>query len=327
MTQDHPNDHLSLDDLAELDEDLLEPDRAASARAHLAGCETCRAQLAQLSEVRAQLRDLPRPEMPAEVATRVETALAQAGDATDPTVVPLAGAAERRRFGRPTAAATAAAAAVVLLVGAIVVALVHHSGDKSGTEATGVNGTATATSGLAPANQQPKDYRLSASGDVYTPTTLTRLVPGLVTSATQAPSAGRYAPTGTSQTPAAEPSHAPTSASTNTSSPTQAGPAQAGPGAATDKHRSAALLAGGLRPDYGNRSWLLSCARYLTGESNAVPIAIDFGRWTNASYKSAPSIVFVFRDINPSYVDVFVSGPTCHGTDAIRTYQTVGVTP
>jgi hypothetical protein len=319
VTDDHlsPDGHLSLADLAELDEDLLEPDRAESARAHLAGCDTCQARLAELTATRERLRDLPRAEIPADVASRIETALADAG-APAATVVPMAGATGRRRFGRPTAAASAAAAAVVLLVGAIVVALVHHSGNNgSGSAAGALSVTPSATTGLSP--QQPKDYRLSASGKTYTPTTLQSLVPGLVTSATRVPGAPQADAGGAVQTPAASPTHGPvTTGSGKNSSPT--GETFSGAGKANSG------LVPSLAHDYGNRSWLLSCARYLTGESDAVPIAIDFGRFTDASYSRAPSIVFVFRDADPNYVDVYVSGPTCQGTDAVRTYQKVGMT-
>jgi hypothetical protein len=83
----------------------------------------------------------------------------------------------------------------------------------------------------------------------------------------------------------------------------------------------------GLAPHYGDRSWLLSCARYLAQDNNVVPIAIDFGRWSDPTHTGAPSIVYVFRDSNPNYVDVYVTGPSCHGIDAIRTYQKVGVSP
>jgi hypothetical protein len=324
VTDDHLSDHLSTDDLAELDEDLLEPDRAASARAHLAGCPTCQARLAEIKDVREQLRDLPRPEMPAQVSARIDRALADVSATKDSTVVPIADAPSRRRLGRPSAAATAAAAAVVLLVGAIVVALVHNNSGSNGSNEAGSNSTETTTSGLAPASEQPKNYHLSASGDTYTATSLQRLVPALVTTATRAPSGTpAFGASNSGQAPAASPTGA--SGTTNQNQ--------------NDKHSSVQPLAGNatgtasqpvpssLQSHYGNRSWLLSCARYLTDTNTAVPIAIDFGKWSDATHTGVPSIVFVFRDTNPNAVDVYVSGPTCRGIHAIRTYQKVGVAP
>lgn len=72
------DDHLSLDELAELDEGLLGTDRAGSARSHLAGCETCRASADAITAARTALSDLPPVTMPAEVQNRIDRALADA---------------------------------------------------------------------------------------------------------------------------------------------------------------------------------------------------------------------------------------------------------
>jgi anti-sigma factor RsiW len=323
VTDDHLSDHLSTDDLAELDEDLLEPGRAASARTHLAGCPTCQARLAEIKDVREQLRDLPRPEMPAQVNARIDRALADVSAPKDSTVVPIAEAPSRRRFGRPSAAAAAAAAAVVLLVGAIVVALVHNNSGSNGSNEAGSNSTETTTSGLAPASEQPKDYHLSASGDTYTATSLQRLVPALVTTATRAPSdTPAFGASNSGRAPAASPTT--THGSAQLGSQGSAGTSNA---TGATSNRVVPGLSSTLKSHYGNRSWLLSCARYLTDTTTAVPIAIDFGKWSDATHTGVPSIVFVFRDTNPNAVDVYVSGPTCRGIHAIRTYQKVGVTP
>jgi hypothetical protein len=67
---------------------------------------------------------------------------------------------------------------------------------------------------------------------------------------------------------------------------------------------------------------LLQCAAYVSGQQNAVPLAVDFGRWTNGSYHRAPSIVLVFRDNDPATVSVFVYGPKCDG-NSLRTFSQV----
>jgi anti-sigma factor RsiW len=63
--------HLSVDELAEAAEGLLDPERAALAESHLAGCPDCQAQSEALREVTETLRAEPAAPMPEAVAHRL----------------------------------------------------------------------------------------------------------------------------------------------------------------------------------------------------------------------------------------------------------------
>ena len=88
-------EHLDADALADLDEGLLDRDHMASARAHVAGCPQCRAELAALTGVRERLAAAAEVEpMPAEVVARLDRALAEvatepASTAVTRSVIPL----------------------------------------------------------------------------------------------------------------------------------------------------------------------------------------------------------------------------------------------
>jgi anti-sigma factor RsiW len=68
--------HLSIDELAEAAEGLLNPDRAAFAESHLADCAHCHAQSQALREVTATLHAAPAPVMPDAVAHRLNNVVA-----------------------------------------------------------------------------------------------------------------------------------------------------------------------------------------------------------------------------------------------------------
>jgi anti-sigma factor RsiW len=68
--------HLSIDELADAAEGLLDPERATVAESHIAGCAECRAQSAVLREVTATLRAEPVPPMPEAVAHRLNEVVA-----------------------------------------------------------------------------------------------------------------------------------------------------------------------------------------------------------------------------------------------------------
>jgi anti-sigma factor RsiW len=68
--------HLSIDELADAAEGLLDPERATVAESHIAGCAECRAQSAALREVTATLRAEPAPPMPEAVAHRLNEVVA-----------------------------------------------------------------------------------------------------------------------------------------------------------------------------------------------------------------------------------------------------------
>ncbi|MEV5573636.1 hypothetical protein AB0L06_26655 [Spirillospora sp. NPDC052269] len=104
--------HLDYDTLADLAEGLLEDDLAASANAHLDTCAECRDRSADLADVSRILAEAPLPSMPAELAERIDSALA-AESLHTATVVSL----EQRRKQRHWRVLSAAAAAMVVLGG------------------------------------------------------------------------------------------------------------------------------------------------------------------------------------------------------------------
>ena len=68
--------HLSIDELADAAEGLLDPDRAALVESHLASCAACQGQSEALREVTAALRADVSPPMPDAVAHRLEEVVA-----------------------------------------------------------------------------------------------------------------------------------------------------------------------------------------------------------------------------------------------------------
>lgn len=96
--------------LSALLDDELTADDASAVRAHLAGCELCRAELERLTQVKQLLAALPEREPPAAYWAALRALPSQAAPARP---APLD--AFRALFRRP-AASLAAAAAVVLLV-------------------------------------------------------------------------------------------------------------------------------------------------------------------------------------------------------------------
>ncbi|GAA1526795.1 hypothetical protein GCM10009678_05350 [Actinomadura kijaniata] len=108
--------HIDYDTLADLAEGLLEDDQAASVNAHLDTCAECRERSADLADVSRILAEAPVPSMPADLASRIDSAIA-AESLNNATVVSL----EQRRGRRHWRILSAAAATVVVLGGGAVV--------------------------------------------------------------------------------------------------------------------------------------------------------------------------------------------------------------
>jgi hypothetical protein len=105
--------HLSADTLADLDAGLLAADERSQAERHLSGCTTCRATRTALADVSAQLGAAAwRDPIPADVATRVEAALAREAMAAREPVTPVV-PQQRRRGWVPRVLGTAAALSVI----------------------------------------------------------------------------------------------------------------------------------------------------------------------------------------------------------------------
>ena len=69
-------EHLSVDELADAAEGLLDPERAAFAESHIADCADCRAQSKALHEISGMLRSEPPLSMPEAVADRLNNVVA-----------------------------------------------------------------------------------------------------------------------------------------------------------------------------------------------------------------------------------------------------------
>jgi hypothetical protein len=327
---DEPAGHVSLDELAELDEGLLPAERAGSVRQHLRGCAECRDRAETIIATRSALADLPAAPIPADVVARLDRALADAAPENTATVVPHVTEIRRRHtLGRPTMAASAAAAAIVLAAIAIVVGHYHHSG---GSPQSGAGSTAAApaqgSAGDTVGANTTGSFTQSSTGQTYTPTNLAALVPGLIAPNTPTSSGNLGSANGSAATssPAAGPTPAASSRASGKDDVTS-------PRAATDTAPSSASGSGTvsgsrelskqpvpkeLRRIAGSHARLLQCAARLTDKPGAVPEAIDFARWTNGQYVRAPSILFVFNGIRPSTLTVYVTNPTCTGDTLIR---------
>lgn len=156
--QDPHPDVMEISDLAE---GILQPDRAAEVKTHVASCSVCGEVLVSLREIADLLGELPEPgPMPADVAARIDAALAAEArpdsglpDVPRGTSLPAQGAPEAADVprgtsapaGRPPAATGpgrghrrrrglligAASAAAVLVLGGMVYELASHSGKNS----------------------------------------------------------------------------------------------------------------------------------------------------------------------------------------------------
>ncbi|GAA0552695.1 anti-sigma factor family protein [Actinomadura livida] len=118
--------HLDYDVLADLAEGLLEDDEAASVSAHLDTCAECRDLSADLADVSRILAEAPVPSMPAELAERIDTAIA-AESLNTATVVSM----EQRRGRRHWRILSAAAAAVIVVGGGAAVGSIALDGADS----------------------------------------------------------------------------------------------------------------------------------------------------------------------------------------------------
>ncbi|TDC09890.1 hypothetical protein E1265_31845 [Streptomyces sp. 8K308] len=78
------NPHPDPAEIAALDEDLLSEPEAAALRDHLADCASCAEVHAELLALREELRALPAPSIPDDVAARIDAALAAEATADSP---------------------------------------------------------------------------------------------------------------------------------------------------------------------------------------------------------------------------------------------------
>ena len=165
--------HLDYDVLADLAEGLLEDDEAASVNAHLDTCTECRERSADLADVSRILAQAPVPSMPAELAERIDTAIA-AESLNSASVASL----EQRRGRRHWRILSAAAAAVVVLGGGAAVgtvALDNASSDHGAAAAPPQDQARPSTAdkgGMQPNSAPAPAFEVSHSGTDYRSGTL-----------------------------------------------------------------------------------------------------------------------------------------------------------
>ncbi|HWB66976.1 MAG TPA: hypothetical protein VG708_09135 [Mycobacteriales bacterium] len=311
-------EHLSLDEIADLDAGLLAPERISQARAHLHGCRQCQARADAITQVRHRLADVSPAMMPTDVAARIDRVLAEersAGDAdgeTDPparpgresaaTVLPL------QRLRRLSVPAIAASVVVLLAISAVVVGELRHGSspaNHSAVQAGAANGGST-------------QYVVSSTGRTYTAASLPADVTELLTGRSNAPdfSTDRKAEAAPSAAPSLR-SGSGSGAAAGTRSGGAAAPSV--PGSALAPVRP---LPKALRTLQQSPRRVLACASFISGSANAVPLAVDFGRWTGGSYHAAPSIILVLPD-DATHVGVYVVAPACRSDTSLREYQRV----
>jgi hypothetical protein len=266
-------EHLDADALADLDEGLLDRDHMASARAHVAGCPQCRAELAALTGVRERLAAAAEvAPMPDEVAARLDRALAEvatepASTAVTRSVIPL----REPRRSSPRGLRWLQAAAVVVLVlagGAVAVSALRGSDNDNFATSSGTAGGKADQRAAADGG-----YPVTASGRHWTKESVTAGVPQLL--------AGTLSP-------ALPPSSV--SAQGDTSGSVAAPRELAGV--------PASRLAGGPA--------LADCVTELAG-GPATPLAVDL-----ATFDGQPAAVVLLPGIGgPGRVDVWVVPPDC----------------
>jgi hypothetical protein len=290
-TTSHPERHLDPDELA----DVLAGEASADAEEHVAGCDRCRTDLADLeaasTQVTADLAALPALGLPADVARRLHAALDDAADGpSDVPVEPTPGAATVTPFpaadGNPRAARwLAAAAAVVVLLAGGMYAFTQLRGDRTSPSADTAAGAAKAGSELALArNSSGTDYTDRAS--------LSAALPDLLSGRRQAAGSAL-----------AQGAPAPTVAGPQRGANTLAVPAADPLAPLRDNKGLADCLVALLPPD----------------DPSVQPLAIDY-----ASFRGRPAMVVVIPGSVANKLDVFVVGPTCsQANDSVLFYTSV----
>ena len=271
------HEHLDLDALA----DALAGERDDIA---LAGCAECRAALEELriadAAVSAQLQALPALTMPADVATRLDTALARENQEihqTHPAVLQLASGGATRRRRRPAWLPAAAAAAAVVIVGGLGFVLLPDS--SPGNSAS----TASAPGAGLPGNYRSQSGLDYGSDGALLKTTLPSLLAGT-------------APRFTAAQPQTE---------------DQTGPAKSATGQSQRSVSDPALAETALRP-LKEPAALAACLSGLLppDDPSVRPLALDYAR-----YQGQPALVVVLPADDAQHVDIFVVAATCTAAD------------
>jgi hypothetical protein len=161
MTPSDESAHLSADKLADLDAGLLAADERAQADRHLSQCATCQATRAALADVTRQLGAAAwRDPIPADVATRVEAALAREAMAAQE---PVGAVVPRQRRRRWVPRLIGAAAALSIMGG---VAYVASTAGDSGQQGGGTTAESAAEPPTAAREDEAGADRAAESADL-----------------------------------------------------------------------------------------------------------------------------------------------------------------
>ncbi len=189
--------HLDLDQLADLQEGLLDADAEAAAAAHVGGCAACSSDVEALAALRQELAAAPDVgPMPDDVAARLDAALAAelaaavAAPAEAPDeageVIPMPTPATRRWWSHHRVLQAAAVAVLVIAGGAIAVPTLNNAGSESATTAAkggmaDAGAPEAATQEDAPgAADEKRAVRILSTGTQYDDETLAAQVTELV---------------------------------------------------------------------------------------------------------------------------------------------------
>ncbi|HEU0131303.1 MAG TPA: zf-HC2 domain-containing protein [Mycobacteriales bacterium] len=275
--------HVPIEDLAAYAAGDLDAPAAVAVEAHVLLCAGCRADVDAINATAAALASVPPAPMPAEVAARVDAALAAVAPAAPVgTVLPM-----RRR--RPSWEGIAAVAAVVLLVGGIAIGgmVQRRPVDGKAASAPGSNEERDAVAGSGSTGT-----RRLASGLDYTRANLAGTLAKALGGATAPAPVQLDSNAGT--TGGAAPSAAPQSASEEVLTG----------GTSYSQPKADRLLSLQAEP-----ARLAACLRDLG--PGQVPLVVDFARWAGK-----PAVVIAFAHVSANgtvsnKVDVWVAGPGC----------------
>jgi hypothetical protein len=185
-SQQPPSPHVDLETLADLQERLLDPARAATAAKHLTTCSACAARRADLDDLRRRLRHGAVTEpAPEDVVRRLDDALAAAvvsrpTSAATTTVTPLT---PRRRTAWNTRLLQAAAVVALLAaIGGIGYGAITAGGGSETTTATKSDaaGDNSGSAGQRAEGEAVGGYPITSSGRDYTTSSVRAAVPALL---------------------------------------------------------------------------------------------------------------------------------------------------
>ena len=269
-----PLGHPDLDQLADLEAGI---DVADEVRNHAAACPQCQEALAAVGKTHADVAaltaetvtDTPDARMPADVADRIDAALAkEAGAGTTGTVVPFAGR-EKRRGGL---IAGGVAASVIAALVAVIVISSAVGNDKKGPTASGASFGANLSTSV-----------VTASGHNYTSKTLTPNVNALLHNPVAVSNDAATAGSGTSAREAVpQPSAA----------------------AGKEARTLSAPVPQGFSALQSSSVALSQCVATLLGprpQDQRAPLAVDLARFDGKS-----AAIFVFPGRDPSHLTVYV---------------------